>query len=191
MDKKKCLAICLSLALLNSCAPVVVAGAGGAVGATVTQDRTVKEISDDLATKSHIKYELSKNKLFSSIGVKVSEGRVLLTGKVPTYLDKLEAAKITWLQPGVKEVNNEIKVTSKDTKTVGKVASDSWITTELKSKLLVTKNVRSANYGFETIDGVVYILGIAQNKQELNEVIRIAKQIKGVEDVVSYARIKK
>ncbi len=178
----------LSALLLSSCAPAVIGG-GAAVGYTASQDRNVKEIVDDLTIKNHIKSKLAKNNMFTSVGVKVSEGRVLLTGKVLTHLDKLEAAKIAWQELGVREVNNDITVTNNSKKSASEVANDSRITTEIKSKLLVTKNVNSMNYGFETIDGVVYILGIAQNSTELKKVINTAKKVKGVIKVVSHVRI--
>lgn len=180
----------LSTLLLSSCAPVVIGG-GAAAGYTLSQERNVGEIADDLAIKNHIKSNFAKKSMFTLVGVKVSEGRVLLTGKVTTQLSRLDAARIAWQQPGVREVNNDIIVTNNSEKLASHVATDSRITTEIKSKLLVTKNVNSTNYGFETIDGVVYVLGIAQSSRELDKVISIASKVKGVIKVVNHVRIKK
>jgi osmotically-inducible protein OsmY len=180
----------LSTLLLSSCAPVVIGG-GAAAGYTLSQERNVGEIADDLAIKNHIKSNFAKKSMFTLVGVKVSEGRVLLTGKVTTQLSRLDAARIAWQQPGVREVNNDIIVTNNSEKLASHVATDSRITTEIKSKLLVTKNVNSTNYGFETIDGVVYVLGIAQNSRELDKVISVASKVKGVIKVVNHVRIKK
>jgi osmotically-inducible protein OsmY len=180
----------LSTLLLSSCAPVVIGG-GAAAGYTLSQERNVGEIADDLAIKNHIKSNFAKKSMFTLVGVKVSEGRVLLTGKVTTQLSRLDAARIAWQQPGVREVNNDIIVTNNSEKLASHVATDSRITAEIKSKLLVTKNVNSTNYGFETIDGVVYVLGIAQNSRELDKVISVASKVKGVIKVVNHVRIKK
>jgi hypothetical protein len=180
----------LSTLLLSSCAPVVIGG-GAAAGYTLSQERNVGEIADDLAIKNHIKSNFAKKSMFTLVGVKVSEGRVLLTGKVTTQLSRLDAARIAWQQPGVREVNNDIIVTNNSEKLASHVATDSKITAEIKSKLLVTKNVNSTNYGFETIDGVVYVLGIAQNSRELDKVISVASKVKGVIKVVNHVRIKK
>jgi len=180
----------LSTLLLSSCAPVVIGG-GAAAGYTLSQERNVEEIADDLAIKNHIKSNFAKKSMFTLVGVKVSEGRVLLTGKVTTQLSRLDAARIAWQQPGVREVNNDIIVTNNSEKLASHVATDSRITAEIKSKLLVTKNVNSTNYGFETIDGVVYVLGIAQNSRELDKVISVASKVKGVIKVVNHVRIKK
>ena len=178
----------LSLALLASCASDAIGG--GVAGTAVSQGRSIKETSDDLLIKTHIKTELAQHKMFSLVGVKVSEGRVLLTGKVSSQLDRLEAYKIAWLEPGVREVDNDIIVTGSTKKSLESLTVDSLITSEIKSKLLVTEHIRSINYGFETIDGVVYILGIAQSQHEFDEVLGIVKHVKGVKKVKSYVRIK-
>jgi len=54
-------------------------------------------------------------------------------------------------------------------------ASDAWISTQIESKLLFTKDIKSVNYSVETIDGVVYLMGIAQDREELDAVTQIAK----------------
>jgi len=71
-----------------------------------------------------------------------------------------------------------------------KLASDSWISTQIESKLLFAKDIASVNYSTETIDGNVYLMGVAQNKEELENVAKIASQISGVKKVVSHVRIK-
>jgi osmotically-inducible protein OsmY len=156
----------------------------------VSQERTFNTITDDLAIKNNIKQQLAKTKMFTSVGVKVIDGRVLLTGKVLTQTDRLEAVKIAWQQPGVNEINNEIIVTRNPQESAPQIAKDSWITSEIRTKLLATRKIKSINYGFETIDGVVYVLGIAQNQKELKKVINIAINTKDVRKVVSYVRLK-
>ena len=173
----------LSSLLLSSCVPTV----GRDAGTNLSQERSIGEIRDDLAIKQHIKSEFTKKNKLTSVGVKVSEGRVLLTGKVATQINKLDAATIAWHQLGVKEVNNDIVVINNALQ----VARDSNITAEIKSKLLVTKNINSMNYSFETIDGVVYVLGIARDSSELERVITVCNEVEGVTNVVNHVRIKK
>ncbi|MEK9645333.1 MAG: BON domain-containing protein, partial [Alphaproteobacteria bacterium] len=70
-------------------------------------------------------------------------------------------------------------------------ARDTIISTELKTKLLFDSKVSSINYSIETVDGVVYLIGIAQNREELNRVTNYARNLGYVKKVVSYVTIKK
>lgn len=189
-DIKKYLTVSiLSAILLSSCTHSVTRNSTYG-NIPVSQERTFNKITDDLAIKNSIKQQLAKTKMFTSVGVKVIDGRVLLTGKVLTQTDRLEAVKITWQQPGVNEINNEIVVTRNTQESGAQIAKDSWITSEIRTKLLAARKIKSINYGFETIDGVVYVLGIAQNQKELKKVINIAINTKDVRKVVSYVRLK-
>ncbi|MDP5370565.1 MAG: BON domain-containing protein, partial [Pseudomonadota bacterium] len=73
---------------------------------------------------------------------------------------------------------------------VGIYAQDSWITTQLKSKLLFGDDIRSLNYSLKTVGGVAYILGVAQSKEELDKVLDIASKTSGVTKVVNYTRVR-
>lgn len=179
----------LSMVLLSSCMPTVIERDRNNCAA-VSQNMNARKMVSDLTIKSNIKNQLAKHNMFTLVGVKVVEGRALLTGKVPTQIDRLEAIKLAWQQLGVREVNSEIIVTGDISKSAAQIAKDSWITSEIKSRLLATKNVESLNYGFETIDNVVYILGIAQTSRELDKVIGVAGRVRGVTKVVSYVRIR-
>jgi hypothetical protein len=117
------------------------------------------------------------------VHVSVSEGRVLLTGAVVKDETKEEAAQLAWKASGVREVINELQVGSNG---ITDYARDSWISTSIRSRLLVEKNVRSVNYNIEAVNGVVYLLGIAQDKTELDKVTYIASTTKYVKQVVSH-----
>ena len=175
---------------LSSCAPVVVAGGGALVGGTAMQARTFGTQINDKTIWGRIKSALvAKEKGYSDINIEVNEGRVLLVGNVETPEDRLEVLKIVWKQQGVAEVINEIQIGETE-QTFKGLATDSWITAQVKSKLLFSENIRSMNYNVETIDKVVYLIGIAQNQKELDEATDIASRTKYVEKVVSYVRLK-
>ena len=183
------LAIALSIQL-SSCAPVFMAGGGALVGGTALQERTVGTQINDKAIWGRIVAALAeKDKGYSDLSIEVNEGRVLLIGQLPTPEDRLEVLKIVWKQQGVSEVINEIQV-SDDEHSFKGFATDSWITTQVKSKLLFAQDVRSVNYNVETINRVVDLIGIAQNQEELDDVTSIASKVKYVEKVVSYVRLK-
>lgn len=184
------LLVLLAFLSLESCAPAFLAGGAAVVGGSAIQERTLGTQVNDTTTWGRVKSALAaKDKGYSDITIEVNEGRVLLIGNVQTPEDRLEVLKTVWKQQGVSEVVNEIQVGESE-QSLKQVATDSWITTQLKSKLLVEQNVKSMNYNIETIDGIVYLIGIAQNQEELNTVTSIASKIKNVQKVVSYVRLK-
>ncbi len=183
-----------SLVFVEGCVPVLVAGGAAGVGKALYQDKTVGEAVSDQTVWAKIRAAFINadiDSLVGSVNVKVSEGRVLLTGTVSSREDMVKIIKICWQQTGVKEVINELKLSKDNDTSLKQYAHDSWITTRLKSKLFFTKNIKSVNYNIITIDGVVYIIGIAQSQENLSKVTDIASQISGVKEVVSYIRVKK
>lgn len=179
---------------LQSCLPTVVTAATK-TGVTVAQERSFGDAIDDATINSKINSAMLQedvNNLFVKINVKVTEGSVLLTGTVKDPDARARAAQIAWDQKGVKEVINEIKVSSESLKLsdVTDYSKDTWITTQIKSKLLLNKDVKSVNYSIDTINGVVYMTGVAQDQQELNTVTQLVGSVSYVKKVVNYVRIK-
>ena len=70
-------------------------------------------------------------------------------------------------------------------------ASDTWISTKLKTKMLFDQKVSSINYNLHTIDGVVYLMGVAQDQAELDYVVSLARHTPKVKQVVSYVHVSK
>jgi osmotically-inducible protein OsmY len=175
---------------LVSCAPVFLAGGSAIVGGSAIEERTLGTQINDKSIWGKIVAALAKeNKGYSDITVEVNEGRVLLIGQVSGPEDRLEILRIVWKQQGVSEVINEIQI-GEDAQTFKNLATDTWITTQIKSKLLFARDVKSVNYSVETINSVVYLIGIAQNDAELDAVTSIASKVKYVTQVVSYVRLK-
>lgn len=192
---KKIFIISALFFLSNCTTPLFLIGGGAAVGTTVAQERSVGNTVDDLATWTRIKNAFLIDKdnqhLFPKIKVKVIEGRVLLTGTLTDPDDRVSALRIVWSQRGVNEVINEINIdSSSDNFDIKNYTKDTWITTQAKSKILLTKNVKSINYSIDTVNQIVYVMGIAEDQEELSEVTRILGTIKGVSKVVSYVRMK-
>lgn len=188
---KKFLSI-LVLIFLSSCAPAIFGGASFG-GKLLFQDKTMGESFSDTSIWTKIRSKMMHKKiddLFGSVNVKVNEGRVLLTGTVPNREANLEILKICWDTQGVKEVINELKVAKKDQTSVGTYTKDSWITTQARSKMLFS-DIKSINYSIETIDGVVYVFGIARSQSELEKATDKISKISGVKKVVSYVRVVK
>jgi osmotically-inducible protein OsmY len=85
-------------------------------------------------------------------------------------------------------VLNEVGV--RDRTSLKDYATDTWITTQLKARLLRDTGVSAINYTVETVNGVVYLLGIAQSQEELDRVTGHARNIKSVTKVVSHVVLK-
>lgn len=184
------LLLSLSLPLLGGCFGVFL-GAAATTGVIAGQETTVGTELDDTNTYWKIKgLYLNKNAqdLLAGVNVKVLEGRVTLTGKVKTADTSIDAVKLAWQPTGVKEVINEIQIIEEPT--LKEIWHSKWIKTQVVSKITATKDIRSLNYSIEVVNGVVYLMGIAQDADELNTVTNIASTVKGVEKVVSHVRIK-
>ncbi len=179
----------LASMFLSSCSAVV--GVGSAVGVVAVQERGVKGGAKDLQIKALIvKDFLARGlKMTTAIGVEVYDGRVLLTGLTKDTDVSDEAVRIAWKTRGVKKVINEIKLEKAGT--IADFAHDTWITTKLKSRMTFDKNILALNYLVETVNRSVYLLGVAQDAEELKRVIGHASSIDRVRDVVySHVRIK-
>ena len=87
-----------------------------------------------------------------------------------------------------KEVINEIHITERG---VDDYLKSSWITAKLLSKMTFDKRILSINYNIQTVNQIIYIMGIAQNQEELDRVIQHAKNIANVKKVINYVRIKR
>ena len=174
---------------LSGCTAILLTGAAVG-GVMVAQERSAKDAVDDTAIHGKITAGmLQKDEaLFRRVDVDVVEGRVLLTGSVPKIEHRIDAARIAWQVEEVTEVLNEIQV--EDKSGLEDYAKDAWITTQLRAKTLADLEITDINYTFDTVNGVVYILGIAQNREELDRVTTHARNIPGVAKVVSHALIK-
>ena len=179
--------------ICSACIPAGIVGSVGTLGFSSAQERSVGAAIDDASIEAKINalYLSSEDKdLFMNVDIDSVEGRVLLTGTVPSRQARIRAYKYAWKPEGVKEVINEVEVNRNKKFSVADTASDVWITTKVESKLLFAKNISSINYSVETIDGVVYLMGVAKNRDELKRAAEIAADVKGVRRVVSHVRLK-
>ena len=175
--------------LLGGCVGVAV-GAGATAGVAAYQERGIEAAAIDLNLEAQIiKLWLQQDDMLTlKLGVEAYEGRILLTGVVEDPQMQADAVRLAWKVIGVKEVINEIQVTS-DSGVID-LARDSWITTQLKSKLTLDNKVLAINYAIETVNGIVYLIGIAQNQDELDRVIAHSRTISYVRRVISHVRVK-
>ena len=155
------------------------------------EERGLSGAADDTAIRLRLNalYSGEDERMWRKIGFQVYGGRVLLTGALDTPEMQAKAVQLAWQAEGVNEVINEIEVA--DSGGLTGYGRDTWIATQLKSKLLFDKEVSSINYSIDTVRGKVYLIGLAQSRQELNRVINHARSIDYVQKVVSYVKIKR
>lgn len=175
-----------AISLLTSCFPAVVAG-GVIVGTTAAEDRSAGDKLDDNIIKIKIKDRLGEEnfkEMFARVTVTVHEGRVLLTGSVKNQSNLSGIVEITWKVHGVKEVINELVVSSR---TLGSVTNDTIAANTIRSKMLFDGEIKSINYKIEVNNGIAYVLGIARSQAELNQIIEIARHTRGINKVINHA----
>ena len=175
----------------SGCSPTGVAvGAGAGAAVAASQERGFGGTMKDAQIRAAINYLwLNKSaQMYHQLGLSVYESRVLLTGVVKSEDVRLEAVRLAWRAAGVKEIINEIEVN--EIGHTNNFARDTWITAQLKSKLLFDGDVININYSIETVNGTVYLLGVAQNQAELDQVTNHARNLKHVRKVVSHVLLK-
>jgi osmotically-inducible protein OsmY len=191
MTNRTKLAILICLLLLSGCLPAII-GTTIATGLiTKTQDRDTKEIKGDTEIWVSIKnkfIQYNTKDLFSKVNVKVNEGRVLLSGNVKKINTKFLAEKIAWIPNGVMDVINEIEI--QEQYKIKDITRDGLITTKVKTRLALEKEIKSNNYKIHTVNGIVYVIGITKSKYELSRALDLISQISGVRKVVNYMKVK-
>ena len=100
-------------------------------------------------------------------------GEFFLRGKVDEPEEKLNITKMAWETKGARSVKNNIAVKQKFS--FRNTAIDVLITSQLKTALILNKNVKSANFNIDTINQKIYVFGIAHDENEKKEIIQEAK----------------
>lgn len=181
--------VCGSAFCVSGCVPLVVgAGATGAVVAA--QDRGFEQGVNDNEIAFEINRKLAEKDadLFRRVSTQVNKGRVVLIGTVAKPEDRITATKTVWTVGGVKEVVDQLQVGKP--LSFSESTADTVITTKLRAAITGDGNISSINYSIETLRGTVYLMGIAQNRAELDRVISHARGISGVRNVVSNVEVK-
>ncbi len=166
-------------------------GLNGCVGVSLDpEERPVSRAVDDFNTRTELNARLLAEdpEMFANVSTSVIEGRVHLSGNVLDEELRLKATELAWQTPNVTEVVNDIEVT--DRTGLVDVARDRWISTKVRARLLADTSIRDVNYTIDTQNRVVFILGIAQNRVELDRVIAHARAVNNAERVVNYAVLK-
>mgnify|MGYP001189765478 CR=1 FL=1 len=171
--------------ILNGCVGVSSSGIFGTGVSVALDPRSVGTQIDDSIMQKNLSARiiLLDKKFLLSVKSKVLDGRIFLTGKVDDPEEKLQLTKMAWETDGVRSVRNDIKV--KEDFNFKQSAKDILITSQLRTALILNKNIKATNYQIDTYKKKIYVYGISTTLDEKNEVISEAKQILDVEDVIA------
>lgn len=185
----KLIILFFSLFLIFGCQSAYVATVSKAV-LVDKEERSFNNFVEDTIIVAQLKnaYFSNNEKIFFNVSVEVTEGRVLLTGSVEQIDERIEATKLAWSIEGVNEVINEIQISNDEG--ILDYADDLIMKTKINAKLLLNKDILNLNYSVEVVNGIVYLIGIAQSQEELNSVINISENTYGVQNVINYVRLK-
>ena len=164
---------------------------GGCLGVQVnTQERSFFTALDDLNMQIELNARLigESGALFANVNSTVIEGRIHVSGTVPSPDQRILVTRVAWSIPRVTEVVNDIEVTIATG--LADTALDRWITAQVRSLILSDISVRDSNYTIDTESAVVYIHGIAQNHTEMERVLVHARSVSEAKRVVNYALLK-
>ena len=173
------------LLLLNSCVGSATSGIFGTGVSVALDPRTLgTQIDDSIMQKNlQARLALTEKKYLIKISVKVLDGRIFIGGKVDEPEEKLKITKLAWETKGIRSVKNNIVIKQKFS--FKNLVKDVLITSQLKTALILNKNVKAANFNIDTINQKTYVFGIAYSENEKSEIIREAKQIVDLKEIVT------
>ena len=175
----------LSSFSLTSCIETAVGLGTAAVAASTTEKGFSTSVSDTVI-KAKLTDKFIKNdaSLVTGVQISVSNGAVLMTGKLDTQDQKILATRLAWEIKGVKEVINEIHIVSN--KSLKTTARDMAASAQLRAALIGDQEISSLNYSIDVINGIVYLSGVASNEKERERVITHAQALRFAKKVVNY-----
>jgi len=170
--------------LISNCVGTSSQGIFGTGVSVALDPRSIgTQIDDNIMQKSLSSRLLLKDKKYIlSINLKVLDGRIFITGKVDDPEEKLIITKMAWETKGVRSVKNNIII--KEEFNFKQSAKDILITSQLRTAMIINKKIKSTNYNIDTYKKKIYIYGIAQDKDELNQVLEEAEAILDVKRVI-------
>ena len=183
--KTKIITFLLLGVFLNSCVGVSSTGVFGTGVSIAIDPRSVGTQIDDSIMQKNLatRILLIDKDYFLSVKTKVLDGRIFLTGKVDDPEEKLKLTKLAWETEGVRSVRNDIKI--KEEFNFQQSTKDLLITSQLRTAIILNKDIKATNYQIDTYKKKIYIYGIAITSKEKELVLKEANEILDVADVVA------
>ena len=185
MNFKKNIIALFLLVLLGACVGSSTSGVFGTGVSVALDPRTLgTQIYESIMQKNLlVRLTLTEKKYLVKLSVKVLDGRIFLGGKVDEPEEKLIITKLAWETKGVRSVKNNIAIKKKFS--FINTVKDVLITSQLRTAMILNKNIKAANFNIDTINQKTYVFGIAHNNNERKEIIQEAKQIVDLKELVT------
>jgi len=183
--KNRIILISLVLLIFTGCVGISSKGIFGTGVSIAFDPRSLgTQIDDSVMQKSLTARLILREKIYLlSVSTKVLDGRIILTGKVEDPEEKLQITKLAWETKGARSVKNDIKI--KEDFNFTQSAKDLLITSQLRTALIFNKQIKATNYQIDTYKKKIFIYGISLTVDEKKAVIKEAKEILDVEDVIA------
>ena len=185
-----------SFAALLACSAVAIAADDDSTSHSDTAGAAITDTA--ITAKVKAKYMNDTRLKHSDISVRTANGVVTLTGSAPGATAKSAATDLARNVKGVKSVDNDIEVAAVEAPSTGekieaktksatrkteRVASDSWITTKVKSALLADSVTKGFEISVKTRHHVVALSGTVDTQASADHAADLARQIKHVKSV--------
>jgi len=163
--------------ILSSCTGVSSRGVFGTGVSIAFDPRTLGTQMDDSIMQKNLaaRIVIKDKKYLLSVKSRVLDGRIFLTGKVDSPEEKLLLTKLAWEIKGARSVRNDIKI--KEEFNFKRSAKDILITSQLRTAIILNKNIKASNYEINTYKKKIYVYGIAITSEEKDLVISEAEEI--------------
>ena len=165
------------LALMVAASTLLVTSSS--VRASDTDDRIESSAKKSYVFKTYLKDD--------SIKTVSKDGAVILTGTVAEASHKSLAADTVESLPGVKSVDNQLKIKGASPAE----HSDGWLSTKVKTTLLFHRHVSASGTDVFVKDGVVSLRGEASSLTQKDLTTEYAKDVEGVKEVKNEMTIAK
>jgi osmotically-inducible protein OsmY len=183
--KSRIFLISLIFLICTGCVGISSKGIFGTGVSVAFDPRSLGTQIDDSVMQKNLTARLAlRDKVYLlNINTKVLDGRFFLTGKVNDPEEKLQITKLAWETKGARSVRNDITI--KEDFNFKQSAKDLLITSQLRAALIFNKKIKATNYQIDTYKKKIFIYGISLTEDEKKEVIKEAKEILDVKDVIA------
>jgi osmotically-inducible protein OsmY len=185
MIKKHFIFVLLFCSMLTSCIPLIIGGAGAVVATAIIYDqRSVKTMMQDREIVNQAQIAITEDPALvgrSHISVAAFNHRILLIGQVQTPELRARVYQLVYKLPYVEKVYNQLTISGVTTDLAR--TDDAWITTKVKTAMLMQRGLRSLQIKIITENGVVYLMGVVSYQQG-DLAASVARRVHGVVKVV-------
>ena len=182
------LSLCAASALLSGCGTIMSSAGAGPIEEDPGERTFAQQMTDEsIETKALVNINAADEAYDQAhISVVSYNGFLLLVGQVPSEALKALATDVTRDLEAVRRIYNELEVgpeTSAGTRT-----NDTWITTQVKSKLLASSDTPGRRVKVVTENAVVYLMGLLTAAEADRSALEAA-EVKSVKRVVQLFEI--